>query len=83
MKTFIALAALLTMGGAAYAAPRETQQEQPKGSLSHKLNKSHGVIRPPTHVDPEMQVKPPPHGRSRMPVIKPPLKKNGRKIVPK
>ena len=71
------------MGDAAYAAPREKRQERPKGSLSHKLSKSDGVIRPPTHVDPEIQVKPPPHGRARKPVIKPPLKKNGRKIVPK
>jgi hypothetical protein len=42
------------------------------GPLSDKLDRSGGVIHPPSGVDPKMQKSPPPAGPSSMPVIRPP-----------
>ena len=42
------------------------------GTLSDKLERSDGVIKPPTGVDPEIRTIPPGNTGSEMPVIKPP-----------
>jgi hypothetical protein len=42
------------------------------GPLSDKLDRSGGVIHPPSGVDPKMQKSPPSAGPSSMPVIPPP-----------
>jgi hypothetical protein len=50
----------------------ETEGQAPSsGSLSDRLDRSDGVIRPPAGVDPQIQV-PPPEPGARMPVIPPP-----------
>lgn len=50
----------------------ETEGQAPSsGSLSDRLERSGGVIRPPAGVDPQIQV-PPPEPGARMPVIPPP-----------
>jgi hypothetical protein len=41
-------------------------------TLSDKLEKSDGVIKPPSGVDPEIKTIPPDNSGSSMPVIKPP-----------
>lgn len=41
-------------------------------TLSDKLGRSDGVIRPPENVDPEIRTVPPESNASEMPVIKPP-----------
>jgi hypothetical protein len=62
----------------------ETEGQGPSSdNLSERLNRSDGVIRPPTGVDPQMQV-PPPEPGSRMPVIPPPGTPGGdQRIDPK
>jgi hypothetical protein len=52
----------------------EGQSPPPSGSqdLSRELDRSHGVIRPPQGIDPEMQVRPADPGGQRTPVIPPP-----------
>jgi hypothetical protein len=42
------------------------------GNLSERLDRSGGVIAPPSDADAGMEVKPPPEGSSPMPVIPPP-----------
>ena len=42
------------------------------GSLSHRLDQSGGVIRPPAGVDPGLDQAPPALGQHSMPVIPPP-----------
>jgi hypothetical protein len=42
------------------------------GPLSDKLDRSDGVIHPPSGVDPKIHKSPPSTGSSRMPVIPPP-----------
>jgi len=46
--------------------------------LSEKLNRSGGVIRPPSDVDSGMTQYPPPAGSKSMPVIRPPGAPGGR-----
>jgi len=61
----------------------ETEGQSPRDSLSDRLDRSDGVIRPPAGVDPQMQVPPPDQG-SRTPVIPPPGTPGGdRSIEPK
>jgi hypothetical protein len=77
----VGMAAAQTQNGATGAAPdhgpaAEGQVPQSgssgaPGSLSHELNRSGGIIRPPAIHDPEV-VSPPNQGVSRTPVIPPP-----------
>ena len=53
-----------------------TQDGDVTGTLSQKLNKSEGVIQPPSGVDPAIRVTPPPAGGT-MPVIPPPGEPGG------
>lgn len=53
-----------------------TQEGDVTGTLSQKLDKSEGVIKPPAGVDPEIRVQPPPTGGT-MPVIPPPGEPGG------
>ena len=63
--------------------PRSETEGQSRESLSDRLNRTDGVIRPPGGVDPQMQVPPPDQG-SRTPVIAPPGTPGGdRTIEPK
>jgi hypothetical protein len=63
--------------------PRSETEGQGRESLSDRLDRTDGVIRPPSGVDPQMQV-PPPEQRSRTPVIPPPGTPGGdRTIEPK
>ena len=56
----------------------------PTPSLSDHLSRRKGVLKPPSHVDPEMTVKPPRKGAGTMPVIPPPGTPGGnRSVVPK
>ena len=51
--------------------PKSETEGQSRESLSDRLDRTDGVIRPPRDVDPQIQVPPPEHG-SRTPVIPPP-----------
>jgi hypothetical protein len=60
----------------------DQQQRDATGNLSDKLARSHGVICPPQHVDPEIRQPTPPGGP--MPVIPPPGSPGGdQSIQPK
>ncbi len=60
-----------------------TQEGDVTGTLSQKLDKSEGVIKPPAGVDPEIRVQPPETG-GVMPVIPPPGEPGGNpQIQPK
>jgi hypothetical protein len=48
------------------------QGEGSGSSMSERLSRSQGVIRPPQEVDPAMQQETPPTGPNSMPVIPPP-----------
>jgi hypothetical protein len=50
----------------------ESNGSENGATLSDKLNKSDGVIKPPGGVDPEIKTIPPDNSGSSMPVIKPP-----------
>ena len=67
------------------ARPGAGQQTSPavppgSGSLSSDLNRSGGVIAPPSGVDPEIKRTPPPTG-AKMPVIPPPGTPGGNPAV--
>jgi hypothetical protein len=67
------------------ARPGAGQQTSPavppaSGSLSSDLNRSGGVIAPPSGVDPEIKQTPPPTG-AKMPVIPPPGTPGGNPAV--
>lgn len=51
--------------------PKSETEGQGRESLSDRLDRTDGVIRPPAGVDPQIQV-PPPEPGARMPVIRPP-----------
>lgn len=67
-------------------APADAQQtdrrstDAPANSLSDKLDRSDGVIKPPADVDPKM-TRPTPETESATPVIRPPGSPGGRKDV--
>lgn len=77
----IGIAAAQTQNGATGAAPDrgpaangqvpQSGSSTAPGSLSHELNRSGGIIRPPAIHDPGV-VSPPNQGVSRTPVIPPP-----------
>ncbi len=77
----IGIAAAQTQNGATGAAPDhgpaatgqvpQSGSSPAPGSLSHELNRSGGIIRPPPTHDPGV-VSPPNQGISRTPVIPPP-----------
>ncbi len=77
----IGIAVAQTQNGATGAAPNQepgangqvpqSDSSAAPGSLSHELNRSGGVIRPPAIHDPGV-VSPPNQGVSRTPVIPPP-----------
>jgi hypothetical protein len=52
--------------------PRSTAPARPAESLSERLDRTEGVIKPPDDLNPEMSVKPPLQDRGEMPVIAPP-----------
>jgi hypothetical protein len=55
------------------AMPLPPEQGEGSGSsMSDRLSKSQGVIRPPREVDPTMKQETPPTGPNSMPVIPPP-----------
>lgn len=63
---------------------RPIAPKAPPGSLSDKLGKSEGVIKPPAGVDPKMDVPPPPGSQGNMPVIPPPGSPNNpAPVIPK
>ena len=63
--------------------PKSETEGQSRESLSDRLERTDGVIRPPGGIDPQMQVPPPEQG-SRTPVIPPPGTPGGdRSIEPK
>ena len=57
---------------AAPAQPEEDLSASSTGSLSHQLNRSGGVIHPPTNIDPGLTHLAPDLGPHSMPVIPPP-----------
>jgi hypothetical protein len=68
----MALCVLGLEGRAVAQAPADPAPEAPRGgTLSDRLDRSDGVIRPEQNLDPEMRIKPP-HIPSPMPVIPPP-----------
>src|SRR5438132_13774049 len=73
--------------GAAPAPKQNTPAEKmrpPPANPSEQLDRSGGVIRPPSDVDPGMQVRPPDPGPDSMPVIPPPGTPGGNpNVVPK
>jgi hypothetical protein len=82
-----AAAAVIGFGAAAMAAeepsrsPATGQTAPPaSGNLSSELNRSGGVITPPSGVDPGIKETPPPTG-STMPVIPPPGTPGGNPAV--
>lgn len=86
-----AAAAFLGIASAAHAAPKDpgaaTQAtDAAKPSLSKKLNRTNGVIKPPKGIDPGIKAQAPVPYPNSTPVIPPPgARKNGGtpKIVPK
>ena len=64
------------------AARQPTSPAVPRasGSLSSDLNRSGGVITPPSGIDPEIKQTPPPTG-AKMPVIPPPGTPGGNPVV--
>ncbi len=46
----------------------DSQSHQRDQTLSERLDRSDGVIRPPSNVDPQMHVPPPPTG-DKMPIV--------------
>ena len=78
---YVATAVLLAstaasgQGASPNASSRDAQEQKPQpqgpGTLSERLDRSNGVIRPPAHVDPEIHVTPPAVG-NKMPMVPPP-----------
>ena len=79
---FLAAAAIIGFGAGAVAADEPTGRPEPGqpttpsippagGGLSSDLNRSGGVITPPTGIDPEIKQTPPETG-AKMPIIPPP-----------
>jgi hypothetical protein len=65
-------------------ASAQTTQPAPKDNPSDKLDKSGGVIKPGSNIDPKMQVRPPDPGPTSTPVIPPPGTPGGNpNVVPK
>ena len=56
--------------------------DNPPSSLTEKLDKSDGVLKPPTGVDPEIREPIPEDFNSDMPVIPPPGEAQGNQTVP-
>ena len=75
-----AVAIPVTAIAATDAPPQQTVPEatgpgksgSSSGPLSDKLDRTDGVLHPPSGVDPEISKRPPPTGPSSMPVIPPP-----------
>ncbi|MDE2362866.1 MAG: hypothetical protein KGM42_09325 [Hyphomicrobiales bacterium] len=85
MMRELGVIALLAIGGTYVMAQSDTAPPKPQlppgGSLSEKLEKSNGVVRPPPDVDPKMaKPAPNPHPNS-MPVIPPPGAPGGRNDI--
>lgn len=87
----LATALILGLGTVAAAADEPGKRETPaqpttpgapsaSGSLSSDLNRSGGVIKPPTGIDPEIK-QPPPATGATMPVIPPPGTPGGNPAV--
>jgi hypothetical protein len=75
---------LLTAAAAPPSQPsRSIPEEQGSSgsSLSHRLDRSGGVIRPPADVDPGMAQPPPSTGSHSMPVVPPPGTPGGNPAV--
>ncbi len=82
MRHLLAVVALFGLAGGAWAQAARNPPDSPEGTLSDKLDKSDGVVKPPD-IDPNMKTAPPHEGAARTPVIPPPQEKDGRKIDPK
>ena len=85
MKTLLAatLALCLSTGIAFAQADKNLPDPPPAGTLSDKLDKSDGVVKPAENVDPNMKTVPPRAGEARTPVIAPPAEKDGKPADPK
>jgi hypothetical protein len=88
---FLAAVAVFGLATAAAVADEPSGAKQPNqpvkpdvppasGTLSSDLNRSGGVIKPPTGIDPEIKQTPPPTGAT-MPVIPPPGTPGGNPAV--
>ena len=65
-------------------APGGAATHPDQQSLSDRLARQNGTLRPPEGIDPGMPVKPPPKSATTMPVIPPPGTAGGdRHVVPK
>lgn len=85
-RIWLIAAILAVIGASAVAAERPVDQPNPpaqppaSGSTSSELNRSGGVIKPPSDVDPQIKQTPPTSG-DRMPVIPPPGTPGGNPAV--
>jgi hypothetical protein len=61
----------------------EPDKTQPGNSLSEQLNRSDGVIAPPTGIDPKIETPAPEPNPGNMPVIPPPDAPGGPDVQPK
>ena len=81
----VALVVLLSLVyGSSPSAAQGAQAPAAKDNPSEKLDKSGGVIKPGSNIDPKMQVPPPDPGPTSTPVIPPPGSPGGNpNVVPK
>lgn len=71
MRLLLILAMSLGCVAPCVSAERENSAPQGQESLSEKLEKNKGVIKPPSHVDPGITL-PTPKTPNTMPIIPPP-----------
>ena len=85
MKLFLVsmIALVLSTGGALAQAAQNPPNPPSGGTLSDKLDKSDGVVKPPDNVDSKMKTIAPPESDARTPVIAPPAEKDGKPADPK
>jgi hypothetical protein len=65
----------------AQTPPATSRSSPPLGTLSDKLDRSEGVIKPPAGIDPDIQKPAPAPNPGVMPVIPPPGEPGGRQDI--
>lgn len=81
MPFIVAAFALCLLCALAAAQTTNAPASPQPGSLSEKLDRSEGVIKPPAGVDPDIQKPAPAPNPSLMPVIPPPGEPGGRQDI--